>query len=440
VFYCHQNRSKYIMKLTDNEIRDVVKYLEDGKPLPDKYRFMLFDDKREVELIWNGKNSDVTNTVLPFQTIELIDEPRDEEAMKNQRELFDFSGRQIADWTNKLIWGDNKLILSSLKNGPLRQEIEEQGGIKLIYIDPPFSAGIDYSINVNIGDDNQPLVKQPTALEEFAYRNTWGNGGNTFLSMLYERFKLMKGLLSSDGKIFVRIDHHWGHYVKAALDEVFGKDTFQSEILVNRTRKNVTEQGKLSLPTATDSVFVYFNDDAKYSHISKKLDEERAGYWRAADDSAGERRPRERHIFGKVFQAPPGKHFKFSQDNIEKMAAEGTLRENTSTGKLQYWVKPKNTIPLDTNWTDIPGYSFTTGYPTENSEKLLERIIDISTREGDIVADFFNGSGTTIAVAEKMGRKWIGTDLGKFSIHTTRKRMIGVQRSLKASGKKLSCF
>ena len=97
------------MKLTDNEIRDVVKYLEEGKPLPDKYRFMLFDDKREVELVWNGKTNEITNTVLPFQTIEIIDEPRSEEQASLQQGLFDFSGRQISGWTNKLIWGDNKL-------------------------------------------------------------------------------------------------------------------------------------------------------------------------------------------------------------------------------------------------------------------------------------------------------------------------------------------
>src|SRR3989338_11656540 len=114
------------MNLSDNEKRDIVKYLEAGKPLPDKYRFLLFDDKREVELVWNGKTDEVTNTVLPFQTIEQVDEQGNEKETKLQRTLFDIDtrGRQLKGWTNKLIWGDNKLILSSLKNGPLRQEIE----------------------------------------------------------------------------------------------------------------------------------------------------------------------------------------------------------------------------------------------------------------------------------------------------------------------------
>ncbi|OWK18698.1 adenine methyltransferase [Mesorhizobium amorphae CCBAU 01583] len=126
-------------RLTEQEQQEVVRFVEADKPLPEKYRFLLFEDKREVELVWNGKTSDVSNVVLPFQTIEQVDEPRAEkpEDTAAQQDLFstDSRGRQLKGWTNKLIWGDNKLILSSLKNGPLREEIERQGGLKLIYID-----------------------------------------------------------------------------------------------------------------------------------------------------------------------------------------------------------------------------------------------------------------------------------------------------------------
>jgi len=166
------------MELTDNEKRDVIKYLESGKPLPEKYRFLLFDDDREVELVWNGKTNEVVNTVLPFQTIEHIDEPRSEAVRKAQMELFDSSRRQVKDWTNKLIWGDNKLVLSSLKNGPMRKEIEAQGGLKLIYIDPPFDVGADFSMNIEIGDET--FTKQPSVIEEIAYRDTWGKGADSF--------------------------------------------------------------------------------------------------------------------------------------------------------------------------------------------------------------------------------------------------------------------
>src|SRR3989338_4716167 len=194
------------MKLSDHEIRDINKYLEEGKPLPDKYRFSIFEDKREVELVWNGKTNEVTNITLPFQVIEQVDEPRAENDVKMQMGLFDFDqrGRQIKGWTNKLIWGDNKLILSSLKNGPLREEIEKMGGIKLIYIDPPFDVGADFSMDIVIGDET--FTKEPTVLEELAYRDTWGKGADSFIAMIYERLSLMRDLLADDGSIYVHCD------------------------------------------------------------------------------------------------------------------------------------------------------------------------------------------------------------------------------------------
>ncbi len=187
------------MKLTDNEIRDINKYIEEGKPLPDTYRFLLFEDKREVELVWNGKTNEVCNVVLPFQVIEQVDEPRAEKNVSFQKTLFDidYRGRQQKGWTNKLIWGDNKLILSSLKNGPMREEIEKQGGIKLIYIDPPFDVGADFSMNIEIGDEQ--FTKAPGVLEEIAYRDTWGRGADSFIAMIYERLVLMRDLLAEMG-------------------------------------------------------------------------------------------------------------------------------------------------------------------------------------------------------------------------------------------------
>src|SRR5256886_11437115 len=193
-------------RLTDQEKADVLRHLEQDKPLPDKYRFLLFEDKREVELVWNGKTGEVCNIVLPFQVIEQVDEPRAEKAADTalQSGLFDGRGRQLKGWTNKLIWGDNKLILSSLKNGPLRDEIEKQGGIKLIYIDPPFDVGADFSMDIEIGDDT--FTKKPNVLEEIAYRDTWGKGADSFISMIYERLVLMRDLLAEDGSIYVHCD------------------------------------------------------------------------------------------------------------------------------------------------------------------------------------------------------------------------------------------
>jgi hypothetical protein len=163
-------------RLSEQERQEVQRYLDADQPLPERYRFLLFEDKRQVELVWNGKTNAVCNVVLPFQTIEQVDEPRAEQPQDTQRsqqgDLFstDARGRQLKGWTNKLIWGDNKLILSSLKNGPLRQQIEAQGGLKLIYIDPPFDVGADFSMDIEVGENT--FTKQPNILEEIAYRDT----------------------------------------------------------------------------------------------------------------------------------------------------------------------------------------------------------------------------------------------------------------------------
>ncbi len=173
------------MHLTDREKEELKRLMDAGEPLPAKFKLRLFADAPEVELIWQGKTSEVTSVVLPFQSIEQIDEPRkaagsgssemvmQETATPMELGLqFDARGRQQGGWTNKLIWGDNKLILSALKNGPVRRDIEAAGGLKLIYIDPPFDVGADFSVNLEVGDET--LTKEPSVIEELAYRDTWG--------------------------------------------------------------------------------------------------------------------------------------------------------------------------------------------------------------------------------------------------------------------------
>ncbi|MGM0611121.1 MAG: site-specific DNA-methyltransferase, partial [Thermodesulfobacteriota bacterium] len=209
-----------MLKLSDQEKQEIIRHLESDSELPEKYRFLLFEDKREVELVWNGKTNEVCNIVLPFQTIEQVDEPRAEKpsgsTRENQLNFLDYfkvdrRGRQLKGWTNKLIWGDNKLILSSLKNGPLREEIEAHGGLKLIYIDPPFDVGADFSMDIEIGpstgsERTETFTKKPNILEEIAYRDTWGQGADSFIAMIYERLILMRDLLAEDGSIYVHCD------------------------------------------------------------------------------------------------------------------------------------------------------------------------------------------------------------------------------------------
>src|ERR1700733_4723342 len=251
-------------RLTEQEQQDIIRFIEADKPLPEKYRFLLFEDKREVELVWKGKTSEVCNVVLPFQTIEQVDEPRAEkpEDTAAQQDLFstDSRGRQLKGWTNKLIWGDNKFILSSLKNGPLRDEIERHGGLKLIYIDPPFDVGADFSMDIEIGGDT--FTKKPNILEEIAYRDTWGKGADSFISMIYERLLLSRDLLTDDGNIFVHCDWRVSGYMRSVLDEVFGTENFRNEIIWKRRvgmSSAVHESNQFGV--CTDTILFYAKSD-----------------------------------------------------------------------------------------------------------------------------------------------------------------------------------
>src|SRR3990167_2301342 len=385
--------------LSDNEKRDIIKYLEADKPLPDKYRFLLFADKQEVELVWNGKTSEVTNVVLPFQIIEQVDEPRSEKETKLQQTLFDIDprGRQLKGWTNKLIWGDNKLILSSLKNGPLRQEIQEQGGIKLIYIDPPFDVGADFSMNIEIGDPSkggqmEEFTKRPNVLEELAYRDTWGKGADSFVAMIYERLSLMRDLLAENGSIYVHCDWRVSPYIKILLDEIFNENNFQNEIVIHYTAVGLKALSK-KFHQNTETVFYYAKNKGE-------------------------------HIWNIVYEKIKNEEgFRTASKHVWDPVTGKAQRLRDENGKIVYFEVTENKAD---NFIELPALrgDKKLGYPTQKHEDLLERIINASSNNGDLVADFFAGSGTTLAVAEKLGRKWIGSDLGKFSIHTTRKRII----------------
>ena len=442
------------MYLSDNEKRDIQKYIEAGKPLPDKFRFLLFEEKQEVELVWNGKTNEITNTVLPFQVIEQVDEPRSEKTKEIQGLLFGEGGRQVSGWTNKLIWGDNKLILSSLKNGPLRQEIEEQGGIKLIYIDPPFDVGADFSMNIEIGDEE--FTKEPSVLEELAYRDTWGKGADSFIAMIYERLSLMRDLLAEDGSIYVHCDYRVNSYLRLVLDELFGKDNFTNEIIWQRSNPHGHVDQKyanihdtiLFYSKSKDHIFntQYTPADENYIKSFFKLDDGDGRKYRLVTLTAsgsGEAR----YFNGELISPPKGNHWRWSQARIDE-AIKNNLIVITKNKAIhyKYYLEDNKGTPAQSLFVDkaignIQAISKENlDYPTQKPEALISRLVKASSNEGDLIADFFAGSGTTLAVAEKLGRKWIGSDLGKFSIHTTRKRMIDVQRQLKKEYKDYRAF
>lgn len=451
------------MILSDNEKRDVVKYLEAGKPLPEKYRFLLFDDDREVELLWNGKTNEVTNTVLPFQVIEQIDEPRSDDKIGMQSSLFDDSGRQITGWTNKLIWGDNKLILSSLKNGPMRKEIEAQGGLKLIYIDPPFDVGADFSMELKIGEgDEESFTKKPSVIEEIAYRDTWGKGADSFIAMIYERLKLMHELLADDGSIYVHCDERVSPYTKLILDEIFGSRNFQNEIIYrntdpknNTTRKYSRIHQTIYFYTKSDNYYInnkgasseaaikeysYLMDSNGEVKSSKEFDGTNGRLFKLENTTAPKYTPSRKFEW---YGYNPKNGWRYSEEKMNEMLSQGKiLLKNglaSSRCQIKYLDEVQDSVKPSL-WVNEGSSKGGTIYPTQKPETLLEQIIKASSKEGELVADFFVGSGTTVAVAEKLGRKWIGSDLGKFGIHTTRKRMIDVQRELKKAGKDFRAF
>ena len=284
--------------------------------------------------------------------------------------------------------------------------------ISCIYIDPPFN------------------LKQNG---DFLYRTDYKD--STWSTLIYNRLNESKEFMSNNAFIYLRCDNNGNHLVRHLMNNIFGDEKFLSEILVQRIRKNVTEQGRISLPLANDSLFLYSNtNEYIFNNPYVKLKEIREAYWRRVDDSSGYRNPPTRILFGKEFK--PYKydaHFKYSQESMDRMVLEGRMRIickkcgephyegnwiccpkcGCTEATPQYKVEASDKIILDTNWLDIAGYSSKTGFSTENAEVLLDRAIEVCSAPNDIVMDYFAGSGTTMAVAAKKARKYIGIEMGK---------------------------
>ncbi|MGB6229441.1 MAG: site-specific DNA-methyltransferase [Litorimonas sp.] len=286
----------------------------------------------------------------------------------------------------------------------MREEIEAQGGIKLIYIDPPFDVGVDFTMDVEVGDET--LSKKPNVLEEIAYRDTWGRGANSFLAMIYERLNLMRDLMAEDGRIFVHCGWKTSGLIRLVLDEVFGQRNFINEIVWYYYNKMQGNVGRFA--SNHDTIFWYRKGDG---HCFKAQKEKRA---------------------------EPVKQLK----RVWNKETKKLVNAKDENGRVIYITTDERTV--DDVWClsmlQPADKTKNLRYPTQKPETLVSRIIDAASEPGDLVADFFIGFGTTAAVAEKLGRKWIASDLGKFAIHTTRRRMIGVQRELKASGENYRVF
>ena len=366
-----------------------------------------------ARLIWASKpRKEPSPKDLDFQTAEIVVPNK---ATGDLRSFFETEKKEIDAQPNRLIWGDNLLVMQAL----LAQVYE--GQIDLIYIDPPFNTGENFNFpnEVTIGD--KTFEKEMPMSERLAYTDTWDRGIDSFLDMLYPRLQLMRRLLSSKGCIYLHCDANASHYIKIVMDEVFGMDNFRNEIVVRRIRKNVRERTRVPrLNVGFDSILFYSKSNEHLIEPPLKEDP-RPERWHSFD-AAGIRTGMDYELFG--HKPKQGDHWRWSKDRALKAIDEGTLRPNPNTGKPEYFIAESTHVLRDNFWDDITAYSFNYNYPTEKKEDMLQLIIEASSSQKDIVADFFCGSGTTAAVAEKLGRRWITTDLSKTAIQVTRARLV----------------
>ena len=364
----------------------------------------------KTELVWDGKYDeygrrravDIAGCAMPMQRIETIDQPRSEAVAQGELSLFEKASKRRDDFRNRLIWGDNKLVLASLL-------AEFKGRVDLIYIDPPFDVGADFTMNVPIGDGEETIGKDQSTLEMIAYRDMWGKGTDSYLHMMFERLSLMKELLSEMGTLYLHVDYRMQGLLRSVLAEVFGEAHMMNEIVWGYKTGGIPEAFGFSKKHDTILAFrkgeiPTFNDVIQKSY-ARTLPEPHTN---------------------------SGKGLGVLRDEV------CDLCENGHPGQKFRWVRCRDV------WDDV-GSIFrndlqSTGYATQKPEALLERILEASSNEGDLVADFFCGSGTTGAVAERLGRRWLMADLGRFAIHTSRKRLIELQRKLHAEGQPYRAF
>lgn len=344
------------------------------------------------ELIWDGKYDAQGKRIapvrvaLPFQTIETVNES----AQDRQRSLF-FTDPEQTEWRNRLIWGDKKYVLPALLD-----EFAEK--VHLVYIDPPFATGADFHYSVIVGDES--FDKAPSVIEQKAYRDTWGKKLDSYLQWFYETVVLLRDLLSEDGSILVHLDWHIGPYAKVVLDEVFSSQNFVNEIVWHYHSGGIPQN---FYPRKHDVLYWYSKSG------KQQFDKTAASFPRAICPECGQTVTK--------------------WNNLKKeVDADGRVfRSIKSAGKVYRYYDDEPALVPDV-WLGINHLQQKdperTGYPTQKPAKLLERIVKAHCPEDGLVLDVFCGSGTTPAVAESAGRRWIAADVSRFAVHTTRKRLL----------------
>ena len=381
------------LEITKKQKEKIIRLLKAGEDLPNGYKNLLFpNQKKEYELVYAGKErkEDIIAETLavPFQKIKTFGENGDK-------------------WTNKLIFGDNLQILKEIYNDQKDKNLlGTKDKIKLIYIDPPFATKQDFM-------KNGEKVYQDKVI------------GAEFLEFLRERLILAKEILADDGNIFVHLDYKKGNHVKILLDEIFGENNFLNEIVWHY--QTYQGQVKAYFPRKHDSIFYYAKSNKHFFRLLKDTNVEKTidftrwnEYLNENNEITGANYPKKDSRF-------KGYYSRFIKENHRKPGPDDMILRLEGNTIDSVWnikaVDPKDLIErLD--------------YPTQKPEALLERIIKASSNAGDIVMDFFAGSGTTLAVAEKLNRRWIGCDCGKLAIYTIQKRILTIADSKSLEDKK----
>ncbi len=349
-----------------------------------------------------------------------------------------------APWSNRLIYGDNMLAMAALLAGD-ETTPSLRGKVDLIYIDPPFDSKADYRTKVNL--PGVELEQKPTVIEQFAYSDTWSDGTASYLAMITPRLILMRELLTDTGSIYVHLDWHVGHYVKLVLDEIFGRNNFVNEIVWKRKFGNAAESQRLG--AAYDTLFFYAKtENYFFNQLRDKTSDHVREYMKnrftridASGKHAGKKwmpyplanpgSPSPNLVYNYKGYSPPAKGWRMVQSKLEALDNDDRLyfpAEKSQRLQEKKYLDEYDGQPINSLWQDVfvinSQATEALDYGTQKPEQLLERILQLSSKDTDLIVDVFGGSGTTAAVAEKLGRRWITTDLGKPACMIMRKRLI----------------
>ncbi len=417
--------------MNDEQRQEIIRRLQQGEELSPEWARILFPpEKREYELVYHGKEREediIANTLaVPLQKVRTF-------------------GKNGDGWSNMLIFGDNLQVMKSLlemkRSGHLCSA-DGTAGVRLVYIDPPFASKQEFRGNQ----------------DEKAYQDKVA--GAEFVEFVRRRLVLLRELLAEDGSIFLHMDQRKVHYLKILLDEVFGEHNFRNEIVMpGRASKNLQQQFKTisRLNIRHDTLLWYSKRPGtrfKPLWIEKHNQGNPDGHWHHFWSTA-DRKTMRYKLLGVT---PETGQWTWKEDralaalaNYRRYLKEGGgrtlaeywrdtgsvldfMRASPDDGKPQYWRAPAEHRLADTAWAGVPVYANENGYPTEKNEALLAEVLKLASKPGDLVLDSFAGSGTTVAVAEKLGHRWVTIDCGKLSIYTVQKRMLNLRKDIGNKG------